>query len=216
MISLGGVNVRKRAPSPTPVPDSESGAASAFFTTREPRKQSEKAARRAERIAQKKKKQQKAQEENDARQEAEAKVSRPAKHEDEGYFTDLASIEKNSYWNKLLRHQNKDVSRYGEDYLTLTTELQTFKTCTDDSAPFPTFKNFGCAKTGCLKGETIGCCHHDLEKVLRGSGQFSEKWLKKERHQWHPDKFPGTCERMVGARERAGEVFKLCQKLLDG
>lgn len=55
-------------------------------------------------------------------------------------------------------------------------------------------------------------CHHELERTLRGSGSYSEAWLKKERLRWHPDKFATK----GNGPELGGEMFKLIQKLLEG
>ena len=45
-----------------------------------------------------------------------------------------------------------------------------------------------------MKVDKITACHHDLEKMLKGSGGYNVEWLKKERMRWHPDKFPGQGE----------------------
>ena len=42
--------------------------------------------------------------------------------------------------------------------------------------------------------EPLRACRHDLEKLLRLSGQYSREWLKAERKEWHPDKFSRRCD----------------------
>jgi hypothetical protein len=44
-----------------------------------------------------------------------------------------------------------------------------------------------------------------------GSGVYDDKWLKKERLRWHPDKFPGREE----VNAMAQEIFQMLQKLID-
>ncbi|KAF8851211.1 hypothetical protein BDZ45DRAFT_767251 [Acephala macrosclerotiorum] len=119
------------------------------------------------------------------------------------------------YWQYLKRSQRKDQEKYGVYYLALSTGLAALK-ADPDSNNFPKPGNFRCRGNDCLKADNINCCHHDLEKVLRGSGEFSERWLKKERHQWHPDKFSGPGANMDYARVCATEIFSFCERLLQG
>lgn len=65
--------------------------------------------------------------------------------------------------------------------------------------------------TGCVEGERLDFCHHQLKSFLMGSGMYDTAWLKKERVRWHPDKFPGREE--VGAL--AQELFQMLQMLID-
>lgn len=39
----------------------------------------------------------------------------------------------------------------------------------------------------------ISWCQHDVEKLLRGSEQYSARWLKQESLLWHPDRFGRKC-----------------------
>lgn len=195
--------------SSTPPPSTSS--AKTFFTStnsapkpsRKAARKAQKTARHAQRRAQKKAEQAKAQ--------AEAEARKARYEEDFRKFT--AALDKASYWNSLANSQKGDAERFGVHYLALTNGLQAFRT--DLNAPFPKVKNFGCQEAKCAKNDVLNCCICDFEKVLRGSGSFSKEWLRKERLGWHPDKFSGPDERMEDARLRAGEVFKLFQKLLD-
>ena len=54
--------------------------------------------------------------------------------------------------------------------------------------PFPTVPRYGCKLARCMSGELLGCCHHDLEEVLRVSGRYFA-FLKKRRNFWHQDQF---------------------------
>lgn len=64
---------------------------------------------------------------------------------------------------------------------------------------------------GCVKGERLDFCHHQLKVFLMGSGVYDTTWLKKERVRWHPDKFPGR--EAVGVL--AQELFQMFQMLID-
>jgi hypothetical protein len=55
-----------------------------------------------------------------------------------------------------------------------------------------------CHKISCLlsknEKDSLKACHHDVEKLLRASGNYSTEWLRKERLQWHPDRFGRSCD----------------------
>jgi hypothetical protein len=40
----------------------------------------------------------------------------------------------------------------------------------------------------------VRACKHDIERLIRGSGQYSLAWLRKERLVWHPDRFGQKCD----------------------
>ncbi|KAK8051085.1 hypothetical protein PG993_002470 [Apiospora rasikravindrae] len=40
----------------------------------------------------------------------------------------------------------------------------------------------------------LAACEHDLEQVLRASGQYGRDWLRKERLRWHPDQIGRRCD----------------------
>lgn len=77
--------------------------------------------------------------------------------------------------------------------------------------PFPKIQPSGCKKGKCLKGELLGCCHHDLQVVLQSSGEYSAAMLKKERNLWHPDKFSTKGDGPL----MADEMFKMVQRLIE-
>jgi hypothetical protein len=80
------------------------------------------------------------------------------------------------------------------------------------SAPFPRPPVYTCYKNHCVKGEKLGRCHHCIEQLLRGSGEYSEQYLKTERLRWHPDKFSSRQEHLSEAQE----MFQMIQRLIDG
>jgi hypothetical protein len=51
-----------------------------------------------------------------------------------------------------------------------------------------------------------------VEKTLKGSGSYSDRFLKRERLHWHPVHFSGR----VQHQELAQEMFVLIQRLVDG
>ncbi|KAF9734196.1 hypothetical protein PMIN01_07099 [Paraphaeosphaeria minitans] len=74
-----------------------------------------------------------------------------------------------------------------------------------------------CPLPGCAlqKADPIGlrACKHDVERLLRGSGNYGYEWLKKERLRWHPDRFGRLCE--VGYREEGRKVSEEMWKVID-
>jgi len=79
--------------------------------------------------------------------------------------------------------------------------------------PFPGRRELGlraCKNKNCFSTESLRCCHHDLARVLRSSGEYSRKWLMKERTFWHPDKFVGRGE----GQDMAQDMFKMIQHLI--
>ena len=65
----------------------------------------------------------------------------------------------------------------------------------------------------CMESEFGYFCHHDVEKLLRGSGRFSEGFVRKESQKWHPDRFSRYS---AETGERAKELFQMIQLLIDG
>jgi hypothetical protein len=54
-----------------------------------------------------------------------------------------------------------------------------------------------CIEASCKlrKVETgLLACQHDVENFLRASEMYSIGWLRKERQQWHPDRFGQRCD----------------------
>jgi hypothetical protein len=80
--------------------------------------------------------------------------------------------------------------------------------------PIPWKGKEGCKKGGCVRGELMGVCCHDVERVLReGAGVvYDEGYLRKERLRWHPDRFTGRGDVQVMAQE----MFQMIQRLIDG
>ncbi|KAE9379540.1 hypothetical protein N431DRAFT_553721 [Stipitochalara longipes BDJ] len=78
---------------------------------------------------------------------------------------------------------------------------------------FPIPRDFKpCHAKGCIRGDKLGFCHHQLKALLMGSGELKLVWLKRERLRWHPDKFPGREE----VSTLAQEMFQMLQRLIDG
>lgn len=63
----------------------------------------------------------------------------------------------------------------------------------------------------------LGICSHDLEELLRGSGEYSLDWLKNERNMWHPDRFARFCmpEHAERLKVKAQEMFVLYGILME-
>jgi hypothetical protein len=60
-------------------------------------------------------------------------------------------------------------------------------------------------------------CVHDVELLLRGSGQYSHAWLKKQMLNWHPDRIGQRSEPEFRAEacRKATEMFAIFQELLS-
>lgn len=106
--------------------------------------------------------------------------------------------------------QQGDREKYGFQYHRWAKACETF--FEDKEAPFPRPHRYGCKQKRCIRGDKLNICHHDVEKTLRGSGMYSEKWLRKERLRWHPDKFSGRPE----VRDEAQELFQLIERVREG
>jgi len=86
--------------------------------------------------------------------------------------------------------------------------------------PQPPAQICTCQLAGCVQRKTdkgLRACRHDMEKLLRASGEYSMAWLRKERLAWHPDRFarrcaPGSREVLVGM---ATEMFEIYDELID-
>lgn len=94
-----------------------------------------------------------------------------------------------------------------------------FFACKSGTVAFPSPRKWvrggggACDRRGCVRGEVLGVCHHDVRALLEGSGCLSVGWAKKERVRWHPDRFVGREEAVA---VRAGEMFRLVQRLVEG
>lgn len=64
--------------------------------------------------------------------------------------------------------------------------------------------------------KSIGACIHDIERLLRGSDQYSLKFLRAERLRWHPDKFGQGCESAQRAElaQKATQMFTIFEELI--
>jgi hypothetical protein len=76
-----------------------------------------------------------------------------------------------------------------------------------------------CTRNMCkpLKREAVGVCAHDLQELLRGSGQYSMEFLKTQRNRYHPDKFARYChpEHKDELKTHAEALFVLFGVLMD-
>ncbi|KAL9130494.1 MAG: hypothetical protein Q9217_001314 [Psora testacea] len=76
-----------------------------------------------------------------------------------------------------------------------------------------------CAQESCLRRKTeIGllACRHDVEKLLRASGQYSVAWLRLERLAWHPDKFGRKCSHAhkLELQKLSTELYAIFEELI--
>ncbi|KAF2443195.1 hypothetical protein P171DRAFT_391327 [Karstenula rhodostoma CBS 690.94] len=85
------------------------------------------------------------------------------------------------------------------------------------SFPYPPSALTTCPLPVCAlqKADPAGlrACKHDVEHLLRGSGEYGYEWLKKERLRWHPDRFGRLCEE--GWREEGRRVSEEMFKIID-
>jgi len=87
--------------------------------------------------------------------------------------------------------------------------------------PMPPRKACFCTETSCLlrKNEegSLMACRHDIERLLRASGQYSLSWLRKESLEWHPDRFGLRCDVDVRAilRGKSTQLFVIFGELID-
>ena len=72
--------------------------------------------------------------------------------------------------------------------------------------------DFSDACDSCAKRPKTGYCVHDVEKIFRGSLQFSEQFVKKEMRRWHPDRWVGRGVAQVQAQE----IFTMLGSILEG
>jgi len=59
-------------------------------------------------------------------------------------------------------------------------------------------------------------CRHDVEKLLKASGQYSLAWLRTERLAWHPDRFGRKCspEYKDLLLKKATEMYTIFEELI--
>lgn len=77
-----------------------------------------------------------------------------------------------------------------------------------------------CTDISCISRKIEGslmACHHDMERLLRGSGQYSYSWLKTESYPWHPDRFGRKCHPDFKEQltRKATEMFAVFGELLE-
>lgn len=81
--------------------------------------------------------------------------------------------------------------------------------------PVEVCKDRGCASRR-QELDSIGTCKHDVESILRGSGQYNIAFLRKERLRWHPDKFARSCD--PSARQelaaKATQMYAIMEELI--
>ncbi|MCJ1231660.1 hypothetical protein MMC12_008339 [Toensbergia leucococca] len=86
---------------------------------------------------------------------------------------------------------------------------------------FPDPPTYGCKlliarKNACLKGDHLQACHHDLERMLRTSGEYCHDFLRKLTFRFHPDKFSACSEEVRGEMEgKAKDLFQMLRKLME-
>jgi len=59
-------------------------------------------------------------------------------------------------------------------------------------------------------------CRHDVERLLKASGQYSLGWLRTERLAWHPDRFGRKCspESKDLLLKKATEMYTIFEELI--
>ena len=64
---------------------------------------------------------------------------------------------------------------------------------------------------------SLGACQHDVERLLRASGSYSMEWLRKERLQWHPDRFGRRChpDFKEALQKKATELYSIFETLIE-
>lgn len=77
-----------------------------------------------------------------------------------------------------------------------------------------------CQDLGCVArkkdNRNIKVCKHEMEVVLRGSGQYNIKFLRTERLRWHPDQFARKCEILAKQQlpAKAAQMFAIMEELI--
>lgn len=63
---------------------------------------------------------------------------------------------------------------------------------------------------------SIGACRHDMEALLRASGQYTLTWLKKDRLKWHPDQFGKKCDSIFRTElsQKSTQMYSLYEELI--
>jgi flagellar biosynthesis GTPase FlhF len=87
--------------------------------------------------------------------------------------------------------------------------------------PSPPKEACDCHLIGCVqrkKDTGLGACRHDVEALLRASGEFDHNWLRHERLAWHPDRFGRKCspEWQEVGKKKATELFEIYEDLIEG
>ena len=77
-------------------------------------------------------------------------------------------------------------------------------------------RDVSCAARKATAGSLMAC-RHDVERLLRGSGQYSREWLRKERLAWHPDRFGRRCNAdfRKELNKKAEELYMVFEQLLS-
>lgn len=63
---------------------------------------------------------------------------------------------------------------------------------------------------------TLMSCVHDMETLLRASGEYSYQWLKNQAINWHPDRIGQRTEPefRAEANKKSTEMFSIFQELM--
>ncbi|MCJ1228599.1 hypothetical protein MMC12_005260 [Toensbergia leucococca] len=81
---------------------------------------------------------------------------------------------------------------------------------------FPSPPSSHCHQSNCLRGDHLDACHHDLERMLRGSGEYSREFLRRWWVRFHPDKFSACAEGVRGGMEGRGkDMFLMLGRLME-
>jgi hypothetical protein len=82
------------------------------------------------------------------------------------------------------------------------------KTFFDDTKnadfPMPPRRDIPCPRKGCVRGNYLNVCHHDVARLFKGQD------LLRERLRWHPDRFASG----TNTQDLAKEMFQLLQVVI--
>ncbi|EPE35723.1 hypothetical protein GLAREA_05060 [Glarea lozoyensis ATCC 20868] len=70
--------------------------------------------------------------------------------------------------------------------------------------PIPPRTGMSCPRKGCVRGNDLNVCHHDIQRLFKGQD------LLRERLRWHPDRFQSGTHN----QELAKEMFQLLQVII--
>jgi hypothetical protein len=127
----------------------------------------------------------------------------------QGRVSELVKI---LYWMRIKATQDKDLLEISDDHYATLFRGWGKLTEVGSTARFPVIHNFPDKNDSCDKSPILGCCVHDVEKLLRGTGKLSEQFLKEEMRKWHPDRWVGRGK----IQAQAQELFTMMALILEG